>query len=420
MMKAHHLAALVLGGASVAFAAAAGACGSDGAVDGTATRRALAERGANVAPEASPAPLRVELDASAPTACSAPSVTLLRTRDDSRDLADLASCSPDDDYLAFVAREQQATPQCATERPRPIDLQKILAAALALDGATIDHLRRVRAVGKVQHRRLGVFGMVGDSMTVDYAFMKPFGAGTGYKVVLSRDVERALSIDTDPASSRPPSGGTSGGRARDVLDLMRSGIDSFTASRAAKVGVRASWPNTPRGRNATTPLDEMIDELSPATAVVLYGANDALWRIADLPSISRELENNLAAIVDALEARGVVPILTTIPKHMHEVSFRDCAGADAASNERYMIQTNALSAAVADLACTRHLPLVDLRWALDDLVNHGVGPDGVHLTSHPSGGGILDASGLGCGYNVRNLVTLRMLKIVYDALRPLE
>jgi len=42
----------------------------------------------------------------------------------------------------------------------------------------------------------------------------------------------------------------------------------------------------------------------------------------------------------------------------------------------------------------------------------------VHLSEHPSGGGVLDAAGLQCGYNVRNLVTLRTLGLVVDATSP--
>jgi hypothetical protein len=101
---------------------------------------------------------------------------------------------------------------------------------------------------------------------------------------------------------------------------------------------------------------------------------------------------------------------------MREHGWPDCAGSPTSGgNERFNVQTAVLSADVADLACRRHLPLIDLRWALDPLLDHGVGPDGVHLSVHPGGGGVLDAAGLECGYNVRNLVTLRELGRVVDA-----
>jgi hypothetical protein len=70
---------------------------------------------------------------------------------------------------------------------------------------------------------------------------------------------------------------------------------------------------------------------------------------------------------------------------------------------------------VASIACEKKLPLIDYRWALDPLVAHGLGPDGVHPSLYFKGGGVLDEHGLECGFNVRNFVTLRMLKLVRDA-----
>jgi hypothetical protein len=104
---------------------------------------------------------------------------------------------------------------------------------------------------------------------------------------------------------------------------------------------------------------------------------------------------------------------------MRERGWPDCpSGSTSGANERFAAHATALSAAVSELACLRHLPLVDLRWALDPLLDHGVGPDGVHLSVHPSGGAILDEAGLQCGTNVRNLVTLRELALVVDATAP--
>ena len=273
---------------------------------------------------------------------------------------------------------------------RPLDLARVLEGALPLDTATAAHAHAVFRLGQTLGRRADTFGLVGDSMTVDANFLRPFGAASG-RVVVSPDVDR-------------------------LLPLHAFSAESFTAPRAAKVGVRAPWPLTPRGPGQASPLDEMVAGLSPAYAVVLYGANDALWRTDSLDLLVRGFDAALVAIVDTLEARGIVPILTTIPKHMRERGWRDCASTPTGgSNERFALQATVLSADVADLACRRHLPLIDLRWALDPLLDHGVGPDGVHLSVHPAGGGVLDASGRECGYNVRNLVTLRELGRVVDA-----
>jgi hypothetical protein len=180
--------------------------------------------------------------------------------------------------------------------------------------------------------------------------------------------------------------------------------------------MRAPWPLTRTHVNEPPPLEAMVARESPAYAVVLYGANDALWRTDSLDLLRRGYGDALSAIVDALEARGIVPILTTVPKHMRQRGWPDCAATPTGgSNERFAVQATVLSADVADLACRRHLPLIDLRWALEPLVYHGVGADGVHLSVHPAGAGVLDAAGLACGHNAQNLVTLRELARVVDA-----
>jgi hypothetical protein len=332
---------------------------------------------------------RIDGDPETYSACAAPSVLKLRAADDARDLASLARCAPGDAWSRTPDREQGPSLHC-DRAARPIDAARMLEGALPLDAATVAHVRAVFRAGQAQRRHRDVFGLVGDSLTVDANFLRPFATGGG-RVEMAPDVER-------------------------LLPLRAFSSESFVGFRAAKIGVRAPWALAPRGFQQASPLDEMVAALSPAYAVVLYGANDALWRTDSVDLLRRGFDGALAAIVDALEARGVVPILTTIPKHMREKGWPDCAATPTGGgNERFAVQASVLSADVAGLACRRHLPLIDLRWSLDPLLDHGVGPDGVHLSVHPSGGGVMDASGLECGYNVRNLVTLRELGRVVDA-----
>ena len=354
--------------------------------------------------------LRSDSSASVASACSAPSVVSMHGPDDARDLAALSSCRPGDAWSRIVDREQAAAQRCSAAG-RPVDLTRVLQGAVPLDAPTVAHVRTVFRAGRLHGRRADAFGLVGDSMTVSSSFLGPFASGSSRAVVPS-DVEGALSLAV-------PRGG-----ARNVLDFFRAAHaddprvaqDPFVAPRAAKVGMRATWPLTPRGAKQATPIDEMVAAVSPAYAVVLYGANDALWRTDSVDLLVRGFDGALTAIVDALEARGIVPILTTIPKHMRERGWPDCAASPTSGgNERFAVQATVLSDTVADLACRRHLPLIDLRWALDPLLDHGVGPDGIHLSVHPSGGGVLDAAGLACGINVQNLVTLRELARVVDA-----
>jgi hypothetical protein len=365
-----------------------------------AARGGKATKATDATLESASRPPRLDEDPSTFSACAAPSVLRLHAPDDATDPA-VSSCVRGDTWASIADREQAAAARC-DQAGRRVDLARLLEGALPLDEATTQHVRLLFRVGRSQGRRADAFGLVGDSMTVSGHFLRPFAAGGA--AVLPADVRRALTLDVAPA--------------RSVIDVFRGRRDSFLALRAAKVGVRASWPLTAHPPEESSPLDAMVASVSPAYAVVLYGANDAVWRTDSLPLLTREFTGALGAVVDALEARGIIPILTTVPKHMREPGFPDCpspARPLGEANERFAAQATALSAAVADLACRRHLPLVDLRWALDPLLDHGVGPDGVHLSVHPQGGGVLDASGLECGYNVRNLVTLRELARVVDA-----
>ena len=388
------------------------ACGTSEASPPRATAKSDDDTRAMARPDAEPTASTAAstLVAAPPTpaptqgsSCAAPSVVRLSAGDDARGLDALASCSWRDPYLAMCEREQPAAPRCGlAPYARAVDVRRMLEAAVPLDAATRAHVRAVAAVGRAQGRRADVFGVVGDSMSIDRAFLRPFSDRDGARVALSPRVRDALRVDGE----------------RTIVDVFRGvvasregdeSLDSFRAPRAARVGALAAWATTPDA-HGTTPVSRMIDELSPAYAIVMFGTNDAANRIAPPEVLARDFEVDLSRIVDALEARGVIAILTTIPKHMRDKRFADCpVKGTPKSNLRFVVQTNAISAAVAALACERHLPLIDLRWAIDPLLDHGVGEDGVHPSRFYKGGGLLDDDGLQCGYNAKNLVTLRML-----------
>ena len=356
------------------------------------------------------------------SACNAPSVSFLHAFDDSRTLDALEDCAPDGGgfttdggggYGWRIAVEQPVVDRCGhPEQSRDPDLPRILDSALPLDSKTVTHVRALFATGKARGRRPDVFALVGDSITIDYNFMRPFSWTVGSKVALDPRVRDALRIDDGRRSvidffrgALPPDAGDSSGSSFN---------DSFWSVRAAKIGARATWVTTPDSKS--TPLDNVIAQLSPAYAIVMFGTNDAEFYLKAPSEVAKLFGESLRKIVDDLEGAGTIPILTTIPKHMHDKRFPDCSrDRGAISNARFMIQTNAVSAEVAAIACERHIPLIDFRYAIDPLLNHGVAGDGVHPSVYqPIGGGILDAAGLQCGFNVRNAVTLRMLKVLYD------
>jgi hypothetical protein len=293
---------------------------------------------------------------------------------------------------------------CALGKEEPqLDLAALDESVLGFDEATRTHVAAIAARGRTRGRRARAVGFVGDSMTVSTGFLRDFARERAKNISLAPEVERALGTRVD-------------GREATIIDYFQGfdaqhvrgeARDSFGALRAARVGMRANWPLI-GGDDA--PLAHMIRNLSPAVAVVLFGGNDAAFRAGSIADLADEFELHLGRIVDALEKEGIVPVLNTVARHAHAPGFDDCGKKSELSNWRIAVQTNAISARVVKLACARHLPLIDLRHAMDRAEHYGLGHDGIHPSVHPRGGAQLTARGLNCGYNVRNYVTLRMLK----------
>jgi hypothetical protein len=218
-----------------------------------------------------------------------------------------------------------------------------------------------------------VFAKIGDSNTVNTGFLTCFDGGA--VDLASHDDDRTLE------STRAFfSGGDAAGA---------SPWDRVSAS--ATVGWSAFHPLAGNPR----PLDVEIDAIAPGLALVMFGTNDIqfanLTRYAD----------DMLTLTDALLARGVIPVVSTIPPR------DDSATADAAV-PRY----NLVARAIAE---SRQVPFLDLERRLRPLADHGLGGDGLHLTSDPRGACRFDATGLTFGQNVRNLLTLQALRRVHAA-----
>jgi hypothetical protein len=356
------------------------------------------------ATEAAPSP---SPEAGVANACNAPSVHLLTAPDDARDFARFEGCNPYEPFFAKWDEEEPIASTCGrSPEKRRADVAKMLDAAPPLDETTAAHVRAIVQAGRARGRRTNVVGLVGDSITIDHSFFRPFAVGSPMKVALSAPVHDALALD----------------ETHTIVDLLRGtgsgedAYDSFLAPRAAKVGARIPWALQYNGSMHASPVEDLLASVSPAYAVVMYGTNDAEWYLLSPDALAKEFGDALRSLVDAIESRGVVPILTTIPKHERSKRFPDCPEkGGGGSNLRFAIQTNVVSATIAAVACERALPLIDYRYAIDPLLDHGVGGDGVHPTLYHLGAGVLDDDGLECGYNVRNFVTLRMVKLVREA-----
>ncbi|MBF0170762.1 MAG: SGNH/GDSL hydrolase family protein [Nitrospinae bacterium] len=234
-------------------------------------------------------------------------------------------------------------------------------------------LAALRAVGAANGMRWNVFAKVGDSITASTHFLAPLGEG-GYDLGDAPELRQAI----DFYGATPlPDGRNSFNRSAETA------IGGWTADDPLAAG---------GGCPGMTPLACELSVIRPGVALVMFGTNDVQRGMVD------RYEASLTAILDRLEGAGVAPVLFTIPPLAVATLAADVA------------RVNGI---VARLARERRLPLVDYGAAMAALPDRGLSADGVHPSVAPGGGGDLSASGLAYGYNLRNLMTLRML----DALR---
>lgn len=226
----------------------------------------------------------------------------------------------------------------------------------------IERLRSIRAA----HPELSddVFAKVGDSLTVSTSYLHCLAT-------------TALALP-EQESLEGTRASLAGGDA--------AGSDPFRrVSMAATVGWSASAPLV----GQPPPLEQELDALSPAWATVMFGTNDI-----QRGSIARYGEDMLV-LVDTLLARGVIPLLSTIPP-------RGDSGSADAQVPRYNLVVRALAEA-------RQIPLIDLERRLRALPDFGLGQDDIHLNRDSRGACTFDDEGLRHGYNFRNLLVLQAL-----------
>jgi len=223
-----------------------------------------------------------------------------------------------------------------------------------------------------------VFMKVGDSITVD---------GNALHCFAGSAVELGARDDLQPSLDHFLAGTAAGSTPFD------------RDSEAAAVGMSATWAIS----GDPSPMDQELDALNPAFAVVQYGTNDMHLGTTSLSAIYG-FGSNLLDLIDALLGRGVVPVLITIPPRL------DSADADA------WVPT--YNAVIRGIAQGRQIPLVDLEAGLRAVDGYGLSGDGVHLDAFYDGGYRacdLGAEGLEHGNNTRNLLILDALDRVRRA-----
>jgi hypothetical protein len=230
-------------------------------------------------------------------------------------------------------------------------------------------LQEIAAFGSQNDR---VFAKVGDSITVEDDFLKCFDGGT---IDLAGRADLAATVTyfmTGNAAGSSPFART---------------------SYAAKGGTTAADVMT----GSPSPLVQELTAITPRIEVLMFGTNEDRYGWS-LDAYGEQLWG----VVDASLARGVIPVMSTIPANT------GYPAADA--------RVPTFNRVVRTIAQGRGVPLVDLHRELEPLPNRGISSDGIHPSIAPSGGCILNATGLQYGYNMRNLVTLEALARTRDAL----
>lgn len=210
-----------------------------------------------------------------------------------------------------------------------------------------------------------VFAKVGDSNTVNTNHLACF-AKAGVNLGAHAELQSTLDF-------------FKGGQAGAATPFDR-------VSLAATVGWSANAPL----QGTPSPLAQELAAITPRLATVMFGTND-------IQSMNPEsYARNLLAIVDALLAKGALPLVSSVPP-------RD----DSPAADLVVPRYNALARAVAQ---ARGVPFVDLHRELLGLPAHGIGGDGLHLNAAPGPQACaLTTAGLQYGHNRRNLVVLQAL-----------
>lgn len=216
---------------------------------------------------------------------------------------------------------------------------------------------------------------VGDSITVSSSHLTCFSGAN---------------VDLDGRTALQP--------VLDAINATRiAGTSPFArVSLAATIG----WSAQSAINGNPAPLEQELAATNARFATVMFGTNDIGFMNLDAYG------KNLFTLVDRLVARGVVPIVSSIPPR------DDSTTADA--------QVPWYNGVTRALAQSRQIPYIDLNRELLPLPNHGITTvDGVHLNTYvvsgSSRGCLLTAAGLRYGHNVRNLLTLEALSRSWGA-----
>lgn len=241
------------------------------------------------------------------------------------------------------------------------------------------NLRLIYEQGQAMGNRADVFSKVGDSITAAPHTLHPVGEGLtnlGAYTYLQSVIDvygKSLARDHN-AFANTSLAATSGWTTTDMLD-------------PAMAPSLCQW-----GENA---LDCEYRIVRPSIAFIMLGTNDVERMTAAL------YRTNMEQIITRTLARGIIPVLTTIPPR-----------------PGYESSVTAFNATLYDLSRAYSIPLIDYYASLIDLPDFGLDIDRTHPNIPPLGyEGCADfrTPNLPFGYVMRNLTLLEGLYQVWEA-----
>lgn len=247
------------------------------------------------------------------------------------------------------------------------------------DDVSQEELRHRAASARAAGQRLDVLAKLGDSITsspsyltkvtVDSVLNSPYADLAGTLQFFSRTLvpDGAAAPSTSSSSLLVPSPVRRSLGSDDrwyVTDLINGG--------------------------SVSALARELESIRPGIAVVMFGTNDLT-----LTSVEA-FEEHLHTLLEELEQRHVLPILSTIPARRDQ--------------SRYAERVPTFNAAIRAMAAVHQAPLIEYGAAMSALPNAGLSDDGIHPSVCPTGAGSLSPDCLRYGYNLRNLLTLLALE----------
>lgn len=244
-------------------------------------------------------------------------------------------------------------------------------------------LKPVIERGQQAGMRLDYFSKVGDSITVNKAFLQPFADG----VYGLGDDYAHLQTAIDYFGPRPD-----GTLSPFALVSNAAGVGWTTRDLLSRA-------NDARCAAEDLRLTCEYRITRPASALIMVGTNDAASLRLD------QYDSNLRRIVELSLNMGVVPILSTLPPQPERAQTID-----------------SFNMAIVRIAADYDVPLVNYWLALQGLPGGGLSSDGIHPSSPAGAAGttLFTPENLQYGYTVRNLMSLHALyylltQVVYAA-----